>query len=767
MRCEHSRRVKYLLPLLCATVILLESRSPVPAKPDIQWLLRSTVYTADVTFSSDGRWMLTSAYPVTVLWDVGQQKAVASFAGWRSAFLGNRLFAVQNDRVIDLYEFPSLRRIYQLQANTRPYRLCASRDGRWLLVHYPLQVQLWSTMPPKLLKTVSQEEGAIAAAALSADGRFFAYRAILAYMQLLDIVICRTADGRVVKRLPVEEPGEIALSPDGSLLIVAGENITVYRVADGTVLWRAPFGAVGNMSITVSNDGKYLAVSGEGFAEGVWHLRRLSDGALVASGDIVGDFSGTWGVPVSFSPDSRILYLVIGEVIRMIDTATGADLGNWSVPPSFRVLRFCRGGEQIVTSDRYGLNFYATADGRLQAHVALPHDPTYDTEAISEDGTRYAVYNTEDGLRLFSITDGGVALPILSIPPTELPDLLFSLQWTADGAWVYASAGSTILRVRASDGAVQTMVEDATDFAVSADGRYLVFSTYIPQTINVLDIEQNRVLYTWQGSEFQLLDAVNKVAVIERTADSTRLYLYDLLTGEGRWVAGWARPSGWAQDVVTVAPDGQLIARMNEEERRTDLYNRWGYPVARWDAPYGGQPILFSPDSRYIAIGSRQLAIARGLPGGQRLSGTLTLLGWTGLLPDDLRYTLRDSGTGQVIAEGPLSVTSTLGIGRAQFVVMVPYTDVLLTVSGTPFLSKTVDIPRQDWFLPISIYLRPGDVDGDNEVTLFDFGQLVEAFGTLAGEERYNHRADLDGDGEVTLWDFGLLVENFGMVGDE
>jgi hypothetical protein len=37
----------------------------------------------------------------------------------------------------------------------------------------------------------------------------------------------------------------------------------------------------------------------------------------------------------------------------------------------------------------------------------------------------------------------------------------------------------------------------------------------------------------------------------------------------------------------------------------------------------------------------------------------------------------------------------------------------------------------------------------------------------VAGEERYNHRADLDGDGEVTLWDFGLLVENFGMVGDE
>ena len=59
------------------------------------------------------------------------------------------------------------------------------------------------------------------------------------------------------------------------------------------------------------------------------------------------------------------------------------------------------------------------------------------------------------------------------------------------------------------------------------------------------------------------------------------------------------------------------------------------------------------------------------------------------------------------------------------------------------------------------------DVDGDNEVTLFDFGELVAAFGTVAGDSAWNADADLDGDGEVSLFDFGVLVRSFGSVGDE
>jgi hypothetical protein len=63
--------------------------------------------------------------------------------------------------------------------------------------------------------------------------------------------------------------------------------------------------------------------------------------------------------------------------------------------------------------------------------------------------------------------------------------------------------------------------------------------------------------------------------------------------------------------------------------------------------------------------------------------------------------------------------------------------------------------------------LTNGDIDGDNEVTLFDFGRLVAAFGSVPGDGNWNPDADLDGDNEVTLFDFGILVRNFGATGDD
>ncbi len=67
----------------------------------------------------------------------------------------------------------------------------------------------------------------------------------------------------------------------------------------------------------------------------------------------------------------------------------------------------------------------------------------------------------------------------------------------------------------------------------------------------------------------------------------------------------------------------------------------------------------------------------------------------------------------------------------------------------------------------VDVSLINGDIDGDNEVTLFDFGRLVAAFGSMPGDISWNADADLDGDEEVTLFDFGILVRNFGATGDD
>ena len=53
----------------------------------------------------------------------------------------------------------------------------------------------------------------------------------------------------------------------------------------------------------------------------------------------------------------------------------------------------------------------------------------------------------------------------------------------------------------------------------------------------------------------------------------------------------------------------------------------------------------------------------------------------------------------------------------------------------------------------------PGDVDGDGDTDVFDFGVLAANFGTGVP---FNTSGDLDGDGDVDVFDFGLLAAGFG-----
>ncbi len=67
----------------------------------------------------------------------------------------------------------------------------------------------------------------------------------------------------------------------------------------------------------------------------------------------------------------------------------------------------------------------------------------------------------------------------------------------------------------------------------------------------------------------------------------------------------------------------------------------------------------------------------------------------------------------------------------------------------------------------VDLRLINADADNDNEVTLFDFGLLVQAFGAVRGDAEFKQVVDFDGDEEITLFDFGILVRSFGEVGED
>jgi hypothetical protein len=51
-----------------------------------------------------------------------------------------------------------------------------------------------------------------------------------------------------------------------------------------------------------------------------------------------------------------------------------------------------------------------------------------------------------------------------------------------------------------------------------------------------------------------------------------------------------------------------------------------------------------------------------------------------------------------------------------------------------------------------------GDLDGDNDTDVFDFGIFLVGFGGPGGPED----GDLSGDGEVNIFDFAIFAPDFG-----
>lgn len=146
------------------------------------------------------------------------------------------------------------------------------------------------------------------------------------------------------------------------------------------------------------------------------------------------------------------------------------------------------------------------------------------------------------------------------------------------------------------------------------------------------------------------------------------------------------------------------------------------------------------------------------------LSGIVNLLNFTGN-PASVPVQLQVRAVGNPT---PLQVHTLSLIPAGEYSLVAPLDgEYDLSAKGSRWLRQTrTNVTVADSAV-VNFSLVNGDVDGDNEVTLLDFGALVAAFGSLPGDVNWNPEADLDGDEGVTLLDFGILVQNFGAIGDD
>lgn len=171
--------------------------------------------------------------------------------------------------------------------------------------------------------------------------------------------------------------------------------------------------------------------------------------------------------------------------------------------------------------------------------------------------------------------------------------------------------------------------------------------------------------------------------------------------------------------------------------------------------PY--QSTRFDADIVYIGV------LHHILPPGFAVSGTVTLSDFGGdvtQVPVDVE--LRRGGV--VVRSESVSLDSAGGYTIAN----VEPGDYEIAFKASHWLRVVVPVTVSMTDVSgVDVVLTNGDIDGDNEVSLFDFGELVAAFGAMPGDDNWNSNADLDGDEDVSLFDFAILVRNFGAIGDE
>jgi len=206
------------------------------------------------------------------------------------------------------------------------------------------------------------------------------------------------------------------------------------------------------------------------------------------------------------------------------------------------------------------------------------------------------------------------------------------------------------------------------------------------------------------------------------------------------------------------------------------LYGAYGYewgPDGRfYVASYGGNSILRYDGTTGAFIGTFVAPGAGGLtqPGiilftPRPVKGKVTLSEYDPTKVAQVPVRLKVYQTGQLVRTAMLTLDGD-GNYTLPNVVAGTYDIAFKASHWLQVVVRNVVVPKSG-LVGLYVTLPNGDIDGDNEVTLFDFGELVAAFGSLPGDSNWNPNADLDGDEEVTLLDFGILVKNFGATGDE
>jgi WD40 repeat protein len=313
------------------------------------------------------------------------------------------------------------------------------------------------------------------------------------------IEIRDVTDGTIVDLIPASTENRApTFSRDGQFLAsVDGNDVVLWRVADGTVAARFPGLGKNVQSLAFSPDGQILASGGKDGMVRMWGVDAKADPVVLKQGQPV--------TSVVFSPDGNTL--ATGDSkgnIYLRETKAGTAPNVWNGQGSINTLAYSPDGKRLVSGGSAPpLRLWDAQTGH--ALTSASHGAGVVTLAFSPDGARLASAAAkancgtpcpqDEGdpeIRIWRVTDSSLALEsTIATVPLDGPPYgdLFANTHAAVWGLAFASGGDTLLTAgpqnaghlyQVSDGATVASFGSffaGTPFAAAPDGTRIVLGS--------------------------------------------------------------------------------------------------------------------------------------------------------------------------------------------------------------------------------------------------------------------------------------------------
>jgi WD40 repeat protein len=619
---EQQARVAYARELAATAAPLIKPEDQEPAAVQIALGAVGATYAFDGTTTREAEDALRRAVggSVTTLAPPGHQAQITAIAfnssGTEVATCSNREVWTWNPATGDALRRADIEGCDQLAFSSSGLRVVDVRFGG-------TETLVNDVSSGRTVLRVTRSRGSqIQRVAMSADGGLFAASDVSGQLTVWQL---GAGDAREILQTQADRFQGFALSGDGNrAAVIADDTIRVLDVRDsGRVLRSIPVENPG--SFALSKDGSRVAVGTQGpRGVGVWDVATGVSVSVVAA-----DLDGP---PAFGAPDGRYLATAgRDKTVTVWDTATGKALGKLQGGSS---LTFSADGSRIAfASDTASATIADVASGNQIAKLYGRNDNALRAVALNADASHVATASEDGRVRIWNATSGRLVLAALEEQPVELVALppagdRVAVWGRRQQLTIWQPGGSGARAIKASE-----RIFDAFDMRFTRSGaRVVIGGTAGERFLTIWDAttgrpstapfapkqpESGRVMaLDFSRDESRLAVSTNNGVTVRDGASGTVLFeikgaWYDVVLAgrEGQWLAvsDQSRTEVWdvrsrrkassseLPGVGPMQPFGRHLARLalHDNGRVLAIVDKDEQTVGLWDAVTGVRQSTF------------------------------------------------------------------------------------------------------------------------------------------------------------------------------